>query len=176
MTPKQAESWKDYRSKETHGHGARASTSYYGVLGLHPSASSMEIRRAYRELSKRYHPDTTDLSLAIAKVKFQQLNEAYSTLSNPERRQTYDQSLGNIGDHVIPPTNINYRNYSRSSKYRDKPYIKDYSNGDLMGDRPLSSGELFALLMMAVSLLLCLALAVVIALWPSGITLKHSIF
>ena len=34
-------------------------TSYYTLLGLHPSASALEIRRAYRALSKRYHPDTT---------------------------------------------------------------------------------------------------------------------
>jgi len=53
------------------------------LLGLHPSASAIEIRRAYRELSKRYHPDTTDLPPAIAIVKFQQLNEAYAALSNP---------------------------------------------------------------------------------------------
>ncbi|NEO46800.1 MAG: J domain-containing protein, partial [Moorea sp. SIO4A3] len=35
------------------------STSYYEILGLHPSASPIAIRRAYRQLSKRYHPDTT---------------------------------------------------------------------------------------------------------------------
>ena len=61
-------------------------TSYYVLLGLPPSASALEIRRAYRELSKRYHPDTTELPTAIATAKFQQLNEAYATLSNPERR------------------------------------------------------------------------------------------
>lgn len=67
--------------------------SYYTLLRLHPTASAIEIRRAYRELSKSYHPDTTDLPSAIATAKFQQLNEAYATLSNPERRLTYDLKL-----------------------------------------------------------------------------------
>ena len=35
--------------------------SYYGLMGLHPSASNIAIRRAYRQLSKKYHPDTTEL-------------------------------------------------------------------------------------------------------------------
>ena len=64
--------------------------SYYGLLGLHPSASVIEIRRSYRELSKLYHPDTTDLPPAVATAKFQQINNAYATLSNPERRLAYD--------------------------------------------------------------------------------------
>jgi curved DNA-binding protein CbpA len=54
-------------------------SSYYGLLGLHPSASAIEIRRSYRELSKLYHPDTTNLPPATATAKFQQLNNAYAT-------------------------------------------------------------------------------------------------
>ncbi|NEP37592.1 DnaJ domain-containing protein, partial [Moorena sp. SIO3B2] len=44
-------------------------TSYYEILGLHPSASPIAIRRAYRQLSKRYHPDTTDLPTETATIK-----------------------------------------------------------------------------------------------------------
>ena len=69
-------------------------TTYYSLLGLHPSASVIDIRRAYRELSKRYHPDTTELPADIATAKFQQINEAYATLSNPERRLSYDLKIG----------------------------------------------------------------------------------
>ncbi|MFB8787843.1 MAG: J domain-containing protein [Potamolinea sp.] len=78
--------------------------SYYGLLGLHPSASPVEIRRAYRELSKRYHPDTTDLPAVTATAKFQQLNEAYATLSNPERRVLYDYTIGYSRINVIQAT------------------------------------------------------------------------
>ncbi|NEO60664.1 MAG: J domain-containing protein, partial [Moorea sp. SIO4G2] len=45
------------------------STTYYEILGLHPSASPIAIRRAYRQLSKRYHPDTTDLPTETATIK-----------------------------------------------------------------------------------------------------------
>ena len=54
--------------------------NYYQILGLHPSASNLEIRRQYRELSKQFHPDTTTLPKAIAKTKFQELNQAYATI------------------------------------------------------------------------------------------------
>ncbi len=83
--------------------------SYYTLLGLHPTATAIEIRRAYRELSKRYHPDTTDLQSAIATAKFQQLNEAYATLSNPERRLTYDLKIGYSRLSVIQaPPDLNH--------------------------------------------------------------------
>ncbi|HEY9878132.1 MAG TPA: J domain-containing protein, partial [Leptolyngbyaceae cyanobacterium] len=50
--------------------------SYYHLLGIKPTASAQQIRRAYRDLSKLYHPDTTELPAEIATDKFQQLNEA----------------------------------------------------------------------------------------------------
>ena len=78
--------------------------NYYGLLGLHPSASVIEIRQAYRQLSKRYHPDTTTLPPHIAKGKFQQLNEAYATLSNPERRAAYDLKIRYSRISVMQPT------------------------------------------------------------------------
>lgn len=63
---------------------------YYGLLGLSPAASLTDIRQAYRDLSKQYHPDTTVLDPEEATQKFQQLQEAYSTLSNAEQRRQYD--------------------------------------------------------------------------------------
>ena len=68
--------------------------NHYELLGVKPTASAQDIRRAYRELSKLYHPDTTELAAAIAVEKFQALNEAYGTLSNPEQRLSYDHKIG----------------------------------------------------------------------------------
>jgi DnaJ-class molecular chaperone len=132
--------------------------THYGLLGLHPSASPLEIRRAYRELSKRYHPDTTELPTEVATVKFQQLNEAYGTLSNPERRTAYDRQIGYSRFNVIqappgfePPTSRQRPSYS-SSAYLDPT------------DRPLSAGELFALFILGIAFLGCLLLAIFIGL------------
>lgn len=126
--------------------------TYYGWLGLHPSASPIEIRRAYREKSKRYHPDTTDLPTEIATAKFQQLNEAYATLSNPERRLLYDTQIGYSRFNVIqaPPDLDRPQNSLNTPKaaYLDPT------------DRPLSSGELFALFILGLTFIGCVLLAI----------------
>ncbi len=132
-------------------------TTYYALLGLHPSASAIEIRRVYRELSKSYHPDTTHLPGAIATAKFQELNEAYATLSNPERRSAYDQKIGYSRLSVIQmPSDLNRP--IRESKWESKSaYLDAY-------DRPLSPGELFALFILGITFLACLLLAIFIGL------------
>lgn len=69
------------------------SRTHYDILEVAPTASLTEIRRAYREKSKLYHPDTTTLPVAIAREEFHRLNEAYAVLTNPEQRQWYDLQL-----------------------------------------------------------------------------------
>ena len=133
------------------------SNTYYGLFGLHPSTSVIEIRRVYRELSKCYHPDTTNLSLEEAKQKFQQLNEAYSILSNPERRSIYDLQIGYSRWNVIQtPYNYPASGNQTNSSEMNSAYLDPT-------DRPLSAGELFALLLMGLTLLGCIFLAIVIA-------------
>ncbi|ARV59364.1 molecular chaperone DnaJ [Nostocales cyanobacterium HT-58-2] len=131
--------------------------TYYSLLGLHPSASAIEIRRAYWELSKRYHPDTTKLPTAVATTKFQQLNEAYATLSNPERRFSYDLTIGYSRVKVIQaPPDLNHP-VSRSYDWSKSAYLD-------ATDRPLSSGEIFALFILGLTFLACLLLAIAIGL------------
>lgn len=131
-------------------------SSYYGLLGVHPSASVREIRQAYRDLSKVYHPDTTELPGEVATQKFQQLNEAYATLSNPERRTVYDQKIGYSRVAVVQP--LSGLNYSSSqSRVSSSAYLDPT-------DRPLSAGEVFALFILGVTFLACLLLAIAIGL------------
>jgi len=133
-------------------------SSYYGLLGLHPSASPIEIRRSYRELSKLYHPDTTELPPAVATAKFQQLNNAYATLSNPERRLAYDLKIGYSRQNVIgPPPGFNTPVSASGKKTSNSAYLDPT-------DRPLSPGEMFALFIMGASLIGCLVLAIAIGL------------
>lgn len=131
-------------------------SSFYALLGLHPSASVQEIRRAYRDLSKQYHPDTTDLPAAIATVKFQQLNEAYATLSSPERRLVYDRKIGYSRIAVVQPLpNL----HQATTRPRSVPSSSAYLDAT---DRPLSPGELFALFILGVTFVGCLVLAIAI--------------
>jgi curved DNA-binding protein len=62
-------------------------TDYYSILGLARGASPDEIKRAYRKYASLYHPDKEGGS----KAKFQELQQAYETLSDPNKRQQYDQ-------------------------------------------------------------------------------------
>jgi curved DNA-binding protein CbpA len=129
--------------------------NYYERLAVHPSASPMEIRQAYRELSKKYHPDTTTLHPATAMVKFQALNEAYAAISNPDRRLAYDLEIGYSRLMVVQPSPHFQPLTPRTDKYRSSAYLDPT-------DRPLSGGEIFALFMLVTTFLGCLVLAIVI--------------
>jgi curved DNA-binding protein len=63
---------------------------YYKVLELNKDATGSDIKKAYRKLARKYHPDLNPNDNA-AKVKFQQINEANEVLSDPEKRKKYDQ-------------------------------------------------------------------------------------
>lgn len=63
---------------------------YYKVLGLTKGATADQIKKAYRKLARKYHPDLNPDD-QDAKKKFQQINEAHEVLSDPEKRKKYDQ-------------------------------------------------------------------------------------
>lgn len=68
---------------------------YYEVLGVAKTASADEIKKAYRKLAKQNHPDLNPNDKE-AEARFKEINEAYEVLSNPEKRQKYDQ-FGHAG-------------------------------------------------------------------------------
>src|SRR5581483_4187336 len=62
---------------------------YYKILGVAKSASAEDIKKAYRRLARKYHPDVNPGDKA-AEARFKEVNEAYEVLSNPAQREKYD--------------------------------------------------------------------------------------
>ena len=73
---------------------------YYEILGLKKSASAEEIRKAFRKLARKYHPDVNPGDKA-AEEKFKAMSEANDVLSDPKKRKIYDQ-LGFYSDNIDP--------------------------------------------------------------------------
>jgi curved DNA-binding protein len=76
---------------------------YYQILGLSRAAEAAEIKRAYRKLARKYHPDVSKEK--NAEEKFKELQEAYEVLKDPEKRAAYDQLGRNYrpGQQFRPP-------------------------------------------------------------------------
>jgi curved DNA-binding protein len=77
---------------------------YYEVLGVSRTATADDIKKAYRKLARKYHPDVNPGD-TTAEEKFKQVGEAYAVLSDPEKRQRYDQLGENwkAGADFTPP-------------------------------------------------------------------------
>ena len=76
---------------------------YYEILGVDKNATQNDIKRAYRKLARKFHPDVSDVP--DAEEKFKQLGEAYEVLKDPEKRAAYDQLGENwkAGQEFHPP-------------------------------------------------------------------------
>ena len=68
-----------------------AKKDYYEILGVEKTANDEELKKAYRKMAKKYHPDANPDNKEEAEKKFKEVNEAYETLSNPQKRRMYDQ-------------------------------------------------------------------------------------
>ena len=117
--------------------------NYYEMLGVTKNASSAEIKKAYRTLAIKYHPDR-NLGNKAAEEKFKDINEAYEVLSDQTRRVQYDQSinrknfinktgLGNFGRNNTAER-VNTENRSRS-----RVESEDYRPGTTKRTRVVNS-------------------------------------
>ncbi|CAG9095554.1 unnamed protein product [Plutella xylostella] len=89
----------------------------YKILGIHPKASLPEIRKAYRQLAKEWHPDKS--GDPNAESRFVEIKQAYELLSDTERRHAYDlYGITNEDDHMYKPRH----DYSEYARFSNDPF------------------------------------------------------
>ena len=99
---------------------------YYAILGVERNASAEDVKKAYRKLARKYHPDVS--KEPNAEEKFKEMAEAYETLKDPEKRAAYDQ----LGSHAS------------GQEFRPPPDWEQTFAGGNAGFEDIDLGDLFA--------------------------------
>lgn len=99
---------------------------YYKVLGLKKDANEKDIKKAYRKLARKYHPDVNPND-ENAKKRFQEINEANEVLSTPEKRKKYDQ-YGKDWEHAEAFEKS--RQQQQRKSYTQQGYSENFDHGD----------------------------------------------
>jgi len=94
-----------------------ASSDYYKALGVDKTASADEIKKAFRKLAVKYHPDRNPND-KTAEDKFKEINEAYAVLSDPKKKEEYD-TYGSSGFHKQYSQEDIFRGFDFSNVYKD---------------------------------------------------------
>lgn len=106
-----------------------AGKNHYQNLGVSPSATADEIKKAYRKLAKIYHPDHNPKRKS-AEARFKLLQQAYDTLSDPDKRWQYDQFLSEDHQVIVESDKSVAADWSWS---RWEPYIFPFIIGAVVG-------------------------------------------
>jgi len=116
---------------------------YYKTLGVEKSSTKDEIKRAYKKLARKYHPDVSKES--DAEVKFKEVGEAYEVLKDPEKREAYDQLGANwkAGQEGFQPPPNWEGNFDFGGGGYTQGSAQDYSSffEDLFGGGRASGGH-----------------------------------
>jgi curved DNA-binding protein len=104
-----------------------SSVDYYQVLGLKKAATQEEIKKAYRKLAVKYHPDKNPGN-SEAEDKFKEINEAYAVLSDPQKKMQYDQ-FGSTGFH---------------ERFSQEDIFRGFDVGDLFKDKGFGTEDIFS--------------------------------
>ncbi len=116
---------------------------YYEILGVSRDADDKAIKKAYRRLAMKYHPDRNPGKQQEANEKFKEINEAYAVIGDPEKRKQYDQfgTAGDVGDIFSSPyTRTTFEDLMKS--YRGSHLSFDFLD-DIFGDSLQGKGFSF---------------------------------
>ncbi len=110
---------------------------YYGTLGVKKTASADEIRKAFRKLARKYHPDVNIPNDKKSEEKFKEISEANDVLSDEKKRKIYDQ-VGFYSDQIDPATAEAYAR--QQANPRQGPPV-DFGGFDFSGFRSREPGS-----------------------------------
>jgi curved DNA-binding protein len=121
-----------------------AENDYYQILGVSRNATADEIKKAYRKLAMKYHPDKAKGDKKQAEEKFKQISEAYAVLSNPEKKKEYDEFGSQVFKDKFTQEDI-FRGFDFSDIFNDATSESIFSRifGGGGGGRPRARTRTF---------------------------------
>lgn len=121
---------KSHKEKE-----ASEPLTYYDILGVPFDATQEQIKKAYKEQIRFFHPDVFDGSEEVAKIKTLQLNEAYEILGNPQKRSIYDNDLKRQGKYKTAESRSSTTHESHKKEEASKqPEKENKSTADFVDE------------------------------------------
>ncbi len=153
--------------------------TYYEILGVSKNATQEEIKEAYKELIKKYHPDVYQGDKTFAEKKTKEINNAYDILSNQEKKAEYDEEINPTPTYNYsytppkydtPPSNYNdYRkayskdynyNYQYTDYHRNKTPNSNYSETSPLEDKFIKAFDTNKLVVIFLILIIYIALLI----------------